>query len=156
MAIQFNWTSKTITLTSGTTSLNVLDVWSRWVDWVSTNDNWKFLPAFKQVWWDDIDITAGTSIPIYAFLLNWWKIKPQEANHTLNVSNGILLVDWWWDPFINTTWNYTVRINYSQPVQAITITTSTWWSGGWWLSIEEHNKLMSTVDFNDLIIAKEV
>jgi len=42
---------------------------------------------------NDIDVSAGTSIPIYAFLMNGWKLKPQEANHTLSVTDGILLVN---------------------------------------------------------------
>lgn len=131
MAYTFDWPSKIITLTSGTISVSVRDLWSRWVDWLLTSDNSKYLPAFEQVWGNDIDLTAGTSIPIYAFLKNGWRLRPQEANHTLNVNDGILVVDGGWDPFINTTWSFTVRINYAQPVQAITVSTG---SGGWWLT----------------------
>jgi hypothetical protein len=73
---------------------------------------------------DDIDLGAGTKIPIYAFLQNGWKLKPQESNHTLNVIDGILLVDGGGDPFINTTGSFVVRVNYQQPVQAISFSTS--------------------------------
>jgi len=128
--LTFNGTTKTITLSAGTTSLSVRDLWSRWVDWFLTGDNSKYLPAFQQVGGDDIDPTAGTSIPIYAFLMNGWKLKPQEANHTLNVSDGILLVNGGGDPFSNTSGAYTVRINYQQPVQAITVNTGGGSSGG--------------------------
>jgi hypothetical protein len=55
--------------------------------------------------------------------MNGWKIKPQEANHTLNINDGILLVNGGGDPFNNTTGSYTVRINYQQPVQAISFAT---------------------------------
>ncbi len=72
-----------------------------------------------QVGGNDIDTAAGTKIPIYVFLQNGWKLKPQEANHTLNVGDGILLVDGGGDPFIGTTGSFVVRINYQQPVQAI-------------------------------------
>jgi len=123
MAITFDGTNKIMTLTAGTTSLSVLDAWSRWVDWFLTGDNSKYLPAFSQVGGDDIDPISGTTIPIYAFLMNGWKLKPQEANHTLTVSDGILLVNGGGDPFNNTTGTYTVRINYQQPVQAITVST---------------------------------
>lgn len=128
--LTFNGVTKTITLSTGTTSLSVRDLWSRWVDWFLTGDNSKYLPAFQQVGGDDIDPTAGTSIPIYAFLMNGWKLKPQEANHTLNVSDGILLVNGGGDPFSNTSGAYTVRINYQQPVQAITVNTGGGASGG--------------------------
>ncbi len=124
MAITFDGATKTMTLSTGTTSLNVLDLWSRWVDWFLTGDNSKYAVAFQQVGGNDIDASAGTSIPIYAFLMNGWKLKPQEANHTLSVSGGVLLVDGGGDPFNNTTGAYTVRINYQQPVQAITVSTS--------------------------------
>lgn len=136
----------------------VRDLWSRWVQWFLTSDNSKYAVAFSQVGGNDIDASAGTAVPIYAFLQNGWKVKPQEANHTLNVNDWILLVEWGWDPFTNTTGSYIVRINYSQPVQAITV--STWGGGGstaadiWsyssrtltesaWLSTEEHDKLFS-------------
>jgi len=138
MALTFDGPTKVITLTSGTTSLSVRDVWSRWVDWFLTSDNSKYLPAFQQVGGDDIDPVAGTTIPIYAFLMNGWKLKPQEANHTLTVTDGILLVNGGGDPFNNTTGAYTVRINYQQPVQAIAITTG---GGGdpWSTDLSSHN-----------------
>ena len=128
--------TKTITLSTGTVSVSVRDLWSRWVDWFLTDDNSKYLPAFKNVGGDQIDPVMGTSIPIYSFLENGWKLKPQEANHTLSISDGILLVNGGGDPFINTIGNYVVRINYQQPVQAITTST-----GGGGLSIEDKTRL---------------
>ena len=123
MGLTFNGLTKVIALTSGTTSLSVRQLWSRWVDWFLTSDNSKYLPAFSQVGGDDIDPVVGTTIPIYAFLMNGWKLKPQEANHTVTIGDGILLVDGGGDPFNNTDGAYTVRINYQQPVQAITVAT---------------------------------
>lgn len=116
-------TTRTITLTTGTTQVSVRDCWSRWVDWFLTSDNSKFLPAFEQVGGNDIDVSQGTKIPIYAFLVNGWKLRPQEANHTLTINDGILLVNGGGDPFLNTNGAYTVRINYQQPVQAISFST---------------------------------
>lgn len=151
MAITFNGETKTMTLSTGTTSINVLDVWSRWVDWFLTGDNSKYPVAFQQVGGDDIDATAGTSIPIYAFLMNGWKLKPQEANHTLSVSGGILLVNGGGDPFMNTTGAYTVRINYQQPVQAITVSTAGSTGG---LTPEENTQLMNTLTVSKFIALK--
>ena len=121
MAIVFDGPNKLISLASD--SLSVIDLWSRWCDWSAVSDNSKYLPAFKQVGGDPIDLTAGTSIPIYCFMQNGWKIKPQESNHTLSVTGGVLLVEGGGDPFVNTTGSFVVRINYSQPVQAITVAT---------------------------------
>ncbi len=123
MAFSFDGTTKVITLSSGTVTMSVPDLWSRWVDWVLTSDNSKYLLAFESVGGNDIDVSQGTTIPLYAFLINDWRIRPQESNHTLNVTGGILLVSGGGDPFLNTTGSFIVRINYSQPVQAITVAT---------------------------------
>lgn len=120
--LSFNGNTKEVTITT-VNELNVLDLWTKWVDWYLTGDNSKYPPAMAQVGGDDIDPAAGTSVPIYIFLLNGWKVKPREANHTLNVTQGILLVFGGGDPFANTTGAYTVRINYQQPVQALTVAT---------------------------------
>lgn len=119
----FDGPAKRINLTGGTVLVGVKELLSRWADWVAASDNAKYLPAFSQVGGNDVDPSAGTSIPIYGFLINGWRVKPYEADHTLNVSQGVLLVDGGGDPFVNTTGNFVVRINYSQPVQAITIST---------------------------------
>jgi hypothetical protein len=123
MGYSISGPNKVITLTVGTVLVSVKDLWSRWVDWFLTGDNSKYLPAFVNVGGDDIDVSAGTKIPIYAFLMNGWKIKPQEASHTLTISDGILLVNGGGDPFNSTLGAYTVRINYQQPVQAISFSS---------------------------------
>lgn len=124
MGLSFDGINKRITLTSGTTTLSIRDLWSRWVDWLLINDNSKFSIAMEQVGGNDIDQTSGTKIPIYIFLKNGWKLRPQEASHTLIVNDGVLVVDGGGDPFINTVGTFNIRINYSQPVQAITVSTS--------------------------------
>ena len=124
MALTFNGETKVITLTTGTTVLGVRDLWSRWVDWFLTDDNSKYVPSLFNIGGDDIDVSEGTKIPIYAYLMNGWKIKPQEANHTLSVQDGILLVNGGGDPFIDTDGSYVVRIKYSQPVSAISFSSA--------------------------------
>jgi len=130
MAISFDGPTKIITLGSGTTVLSVRELWSRWVDWFVESDNSKYAVALTNVGGEAIDTSEGTYIPIYAFLQNGWRIRPQESNHTLRVNDGILLVSGGGDPFINTIGNYIVRINFSQPVQAITVSTSGGGGGG--------------------------
>lgn len=137
MAYIFDGATKTITLTTGTISVSVRDLWSRWIDWFLTGDNSKFLPAFKYVGGDDIDIVSGTLIPIYSFLENGWKVRPQENNHTLSVGDGILLVNGGGDPFLNTIGAYTVRINYQQPVQAISFNSGGGGSTNMWEQVIE-------------------
>lgn len=137
MGYIFDGINKRINLTTGTTTISIRDMWSRWVEWYLIGDNSKFLPAFTQVGGDTIDLSSGTSIPIYIFLQNGWKIKPQESSHTLSVTDGVLIVNGGGDPFVNTTGNFIVRINYSQPVQAITVSTG----GGGGLTVEQNTKL---------------
>jgi hypothetical protein len=124
MAFLFDGLTKTISLSLGTTAMSVTDLWSRWVDWLAVGDNSKWAMAMSQVGGDVIDAVAGTSIPNYIYLMNGWKLRPQEASHTLNVSGGILLVAGGGDPFLDTLGNFVVRISYSQPVQAITVSTA--------------------------------
>lgn len=148
MGYSFNGTTKIISLTTGTTSFSVRDLWSRWVDWVATSDNSKYLPAFDSLGGDDIDLTAGTKIPVYAFLTNGWKIRPQEADHTLSVVDGILLVAGGGDPFLNTVGTYNVRVNFQQPVQAISFALDGGAGGG--LTADEvwsHGKALTVGKF---------
>lgn len=119
MAISFDGANKIISLSSGTTQLSIRDLWSRWIDWFVTSDNSKYEVAMTNVGGDEIDPIEGTYIPIYVFLQNGWKIRPQEATHTLKVYDGILLSSDGGDPFVNTLGSYIIRINYSQPVSAI-------------------------------------
>lgn len=122
--ITFDGPNKLIILGAGVTSISVKDVWSRWVDWHATSDNSKFLPVFDQIGGQAISASAGSFIPVYMYLVNGWKIRPQEANHTLFVTEGVLLSADGSDPFVDTLGPYTVRINYQQPVQGISMTTS--------------------------------
>ena len=123
MAIQFDGFSKLIILTSGTVTLAVPDLWSRWVDWLLTSDNSKYQLAMSVLGGDVRDPIAGTSVPVDVTLLNGWRIRPQAGNHTLSVIAGILQVQGGGDPFVDPAFGV-VRINYQQPVQAIAISTN--------------------------------
>ena len=123
MAITFDASAKLAILSAGTVVLDLIDLWSRWKDWLLLG-NAGAARAFDTVGGEPIDPAAGTLVPLYLFLLNGWKIRPQEANHTLTVTNGTLLVSGGGDPFVNTLGNYVVRIRYSQPVQAIGYSTT--------------------------------
>lgn len=123
MAFTIDGPNKLISLTAGTVSITAPGLYSAWVDWVALSDNAKYLPAFRTVGGDDVDVAAGTKVPAYCYLMNGWRVRPQEATHTLNVTGGVLLVDGGGDPFVNTVGSYVVRVNYSQPVQAITVST---------------------------------
>jgi hypothetical protein len=117
----FNGPTKLIVLSSSTLDLQAL--WSAWKDWLLAG-NAQYALAMNTVGGEPIDPSAGTMVPLYLFLLNGWKLRPMEADHTLNVSGGTLLVEGGGDPFVSTLGDFTVRIRYQQPVQAIGYSTS--------------------------------
>lgn len=144
MAIIFDGVARLMVLDSN--ELNLTNLWSAWVDWLLSSDNSKYPIAFTQLGGNSINEEAGTAVPLYFFLLNGWRVRPREANHTLNVTNGVLLVEGGGDPFMNTLGSFVVRVNYQQPVQAITVATG----GSAPLSYEQiaeavWNKLVNTI-----------
>lgn len=123
MALTFDGASKLI-ISDTRTTLSVRDMWSDWVRWHATSDNSKYLTAFRLLGGDAIDAVQGSSVPFYVYLQNGWKIRPQESDYGLTVTEGILLVEGGGSPFVSTLGNYTVQINYQQPVQAIALESS--------------------------------
>lgn len=112
MAYAFDGATKRITLSAGTTTLDLTDLHSRWKDWVLAG-NAECLIAFGAV---GGDIPA---IPLYLFLKNGWKIVPQSADHVLNVTGGVLETDDASDPFVDPAGSYKIRIYRQAPGIAI-------------------------------------
>ena len=131
--VTFDWANKIIKINDDVTSLDVMqDLYTEWKKWVSTDDNAKYEPAFKVIWWDP---TIGDNvITPYFYLINWWKVKLREWDYTLQI-NWILLVDWWWDPYLSTDNPHNVRLMAIVPIKTETLKV---WS---WLSTEEHDQL---------------
>lgn len=118
--IDFN--NKLIIMGTDSTVYDIQGIYSLWKDNILLTSNMQYDFAYSILGGNS---TAGSnSIPFYTYLTNGWKIRPDEASHTLNVTNGILLVDGGGDPFVDTLGTYTVRINYQQPVQAIAVSTT--------------------------------
>lgn len=116
MGYAFDGAAKTVTLTTGTAVLDLIDMHSRWKDWVRAG-NASVLPAFAAVGGDI------PSIPLYLFLRNGWDVVPQSANHTLTVINGIFEREGGGDPFIDPAGSYKIRINRETPGIAIGYST---------------------------------
>lgn len=113
MAITFDPSARRIILDSA--AVSAAELWTAWVNWQALSDNSKYLPAFKQVGGDDLG--SGLSIPPYMFLLNDWRVRPMEMNHSL-VITGNLFVDGGGQPVVNTLGQYNVAIQLTVPVQA--------------------------------------
>ena len=119
MAITFDPANKRIILDS--TSFNVTEIWSRWIDWVSSGDNSKYLPALSQSGGEEL--LPSIFSPIYIFLDNGWRVRPMEANHKL-VLDGFLYVRGGGDPVVNTLGAYNVSVQYTVAMQAQAVATS--------------------------------
>lgn len=119
MPITVDPTNKRLILDSANVSAQ--QIYAAWVDWVALSDNAKYLPAFNSVGGDPLG--GGLFIPPYYFLLNGWRVRPMEANHTLIIT-GNLFVDGGGVPVVNTLGAFNVSVQYTVPVQAQGISTS--------------------------------
>ena len=134
--------TRIIQLSSGTTILDLKDMYSRWKDWVKDEGGSKQLCAISPLGGDPVDEGQNIYVASYFFLSNRWRIRPQEANHTLKVINGILVTTEGDSPFIQTQGSYNVLVQYSQPVQAQSTVVETGTSG---LTPEESEQLSKTL-----------
>ena len=117
MAIVFDGPNKRIILDSA--DVSAAEVWSRWVDWQALNPQWPL--AFSLV--GGIPLGSGLYIPPYFFLLDNWRIRPMEVDHTLTIT-GNMFVAGGGTPVVRTIGTYQVNVNYTVPVQAQGIATS--------------------------------
>lgn len=113
MAITFDPAAYRIIL--DTANVSAAQIWSAWVDWLAVSDNSKYLPAMRQVGGDDLG--SGLLIPPYIFLLNGWRVRPMESNHTLIIT-GNIFVDGGGVPVVQTLGAYNVSAQFTVPVQA--------------------------------------
>lgn len=117
MAYTFDGNTKRVTLPSGMVTLDLVDLHSRWKEWILAGHA-ECLLAFSTVGGEI------TEIPLYLFMLNGWLIVPQSADHSLTVSNGILVGQGSADPFTDPIGSFKIRINRQVPGIAIGYSTS--------------------------------
>lgn len=113
MAIIFDSANKRIILDSA--SVSATEIYSRWLDWLVTDDNVKHGLVIRQVGGDDLG--EGLVIPPYYFLQGLWRVRPMEASHTLSLI-GNLFVEAGGDPVVQTLGSYNVLVKTVVPVQA--------------------------------------
>lgn len=120
MGYTFDGPTRVISLTSGTVAADVRDLYSRWKDWVGSGAA-QWLPAFATVGGEPVG--TGVFITTYLFLTNGWRVRPQEAEHRLEVTGGVLLTDDGDDPILPTLGTYNVLVQYAQPIKTETVAT---------------------------------
>jgi hypothetical protein len=113
VAITFDAATKRIVLDSS--FADVGDIYSRWKEWVRTSDNAKYLPAFRAIGGDPLG--GALYVSLYTFLVNGWRIRPMESNHTL-ILEGNISVDGGGDPVVPTIGSYRVLVQYTVPERA--------------------------------------
>lgn len=111
MGYSFDGDARIITLTAGTTDVSIVDLWSRWVDWCAASGNSAFLKAIRFVGGDAISATKKLGVTF--FLVNGWRIRPQEASHRLTIAGNLYTDPAGSSPFIATLGNYNVTIEMS-------------------------------------------
>lgn len=114
-----NFGSELIIMDTGETEFDVPGAYSTWKDAILVGSNAQYQFAFETAGGESLG--GANSIPKYAFLVNGWRCRPDEADHLLEVVNGVLLVSGGGDPFVDTLGAYTVRISFQQPVNAIAV-----------------------------------
>ena len=117
--IVFDPASKRVILDSA--SVTATELYSRSADWLAQSDNAKYGAVFRQVGGDDLG--GGLSIPPYFFLQGAWRVRPMEADHTLDLV-GNLFVEGGGDPVVSTLGDYRVLVKNTVPVHAQGISTS--------------------------------
>lgn len=110
MSFTFDGPNKKIRISSGITSITTVDIYSRWVDWLLTSDNSKYLPAFRTVGGDPISPTKSLGFTL--FLLNDWRIVPQSLDHTL-IIDGNLYTDPYGGIRVDNVPGYTIMVEYT-------------------------------------------
>lgn len=111
MNYSFNGANKIISVAdapiNGAINVDIQELYSRWVDWVLTADNSKYIQAMRVVGGDPLP--GSKQLGLTYFLMNDWKIRPYEANHTFTL-NGNLYSEDGSSPFISTIGSFNVMI----------------------------------------------
>ena len=77
-----DYTNKRIIMGTGETTYDVRGAYSKWKTDVFNADNFTYDFAFSIL--GNVEYSAPKRIPTFTGLLNSWKIRPDEANHTLD------------------------------------------------------------------------
>lgn len=135
----FDGANGLIILPSGVTQISLSDLYSRWVEWLLTDDNSKYLFAFRTIGGDPLPggLTFGTGI--FLQNQNGWRIRPQEADHELIITGNLYPEDSLLPMFVPTLGEYTVSIYVERSAQTQVILQNT----GSALTQDEHNRLMT-------------
>ena len=110
--VTFDGVNSLIIVDPGITELDVqIDLYSDWKEWSLEDDNLKFLPAFRAVGGDPISDTRNLGITF--FLINDWRIRPDEVDHRLVLSGNLFTDPAGFSPVVPTLGSFNVIVEYS-------------------------------------------
>ena len=85
----FDGQNRIISCDPGVTDFSVATLYSEWKRWfVSDPENAKWVPAFDLSVGGD-DLGGNVFLGAYYFLLNGWKIRPDDVDHTLTIEGNL-------------------------------------------------------------------
>lgn len=150
--VTFDTVNKLIICKPGTTELDVkVDLYSDAKEsWQSDSALNKFRFPFRVIGGDE---TVPPEVaPLFAYLRYGWRLRPQEAAHTLRLKNGSLLVDEdpEIDPIVPTLGDFNIMVRDVVPIRGTQIETGV--SG---LTSEESAQLSEIFTNADFIYAIE-
>lgn len=104
----------------GTIELNVTELYSMWKQWVQSGQGINYLPMFEAIGGQPLPggLFAGQTY----FLINGWKIKPQQANHKLTILGNLYSSDG--SAVTISSPGFTVEVALATSAQAQGISTS--------------------------------
>lgn len=117
----FDPVQRLVVVNNGVTSFTTTELYSRWKEWARADNNARFAQALSVVGGDPLG--GGLFVASYFFLMNGWRVRPQEASHILTI-NGNLSTDDGGAPLVPTLGNFNVQTRLVVPVQAQGIATS--------------------------------
>ncbi len=107
--VTFDGVNKIMSCNAGVTTLDVkIDLYSDWKEWVLQGNNAVYPQALRVVGGDPL-YGSVVLAPSY-FLMNSWRIRPDEANHRLTV-DGNLFTEEGDSPYVATLGSYNVLTN---------------------------------------------
>lgn len=90
--VTFDGVNKLILINDGVTYLDVqTDIYSAWKEWVSLEENIKYLPPLLTVGGEPT--ISGQRLDVTYFLINGWKLKPYSGSYDLNIVGNLYEVN---------------------------------------------------------------
>jgi len=106
-----DWENRIFILKPGVVELDVqVDLYSDWKEEVQLDDNMKWAPALRAVGGDPISDVQNLGSTY--FLINGWKIRPQEADHELLIVGNLYTDPYGESTVIPTLGTYTVLVTH--------------------------------------------